>query len=79
MQFVFLELPISTLSTQQVEDISKEPHVERELMLIKLHADADTRAEVMYCYEAGIHSLGVAKLLYELLKLSAQVIWKSFS
>ncbi|XP_017977357.1 PREDICTED: acetolactate synthase small subunit 1, chloroplastic isoform X3 [Theobroma cacao] len=32
----------------KVEDISKEPHVERELMLIKLHADADTRAEVMW-------------------------------
>lgn len=31
----------------QVEDISREPQVERELMLIKLNADPSTRAEVM--------------------------------
>ena len=30
----------------QVEDISREPQVERELMLIKLHADPSNRAEV---------------------------------
>ncbi|CAB4306680.1 unnamed protein product [Prunus armeniaca] len=32
----------------QVEDISKEEHVERELMLIKLNADPSTLAEIMW-------------------------------
>ncbi|GAV86973.1 ALS_ss_C domain-containing protein/ACT_5 domain-containing protein [Cephalotus follicularis] len=32
----------------KVEDISKEPHVERELMLIKLNADPTTHAEIMW-------------------------------
>ncbi|KAL5773809.1 hypothetical protein ACOSQ2_013733 [Xanthoceras sorbifolium] len=32
----------------QVEDISREPLVERELMLIKLNADPSTRAEIMW-------------------------------
>ncbi|XWS42990.1 hypothetical protein CRYUN_Cryun16bG0061800 [Craigia yunnanensis] len=32
----------------KVEDISMEPHVERELMLIKLNADPTTRAEIMW-------------------------------
>ncbi|XP_010420316.1 PREDICTED: acetolactate synthase small subunit 1, chloroplastic-like [Camelina sativa] len=32
----------------KVEDISKEPHVERELMLIKLNADPSTRSEIMW-------------------------------
>lgn len=32
----------------KVEDLSKEPQVERELMLIKLHADEKTRAEIMW-------------------------------
>ncbi|PIA53538.1 hypothetical protein AQUCO_00900251v1 [Aquilegia coerulea] len=31
----------------KVEDLSKEPQVERELMLIKLSADPDDRAEIM--------------------------------
>lgn len=30
----------------QVEDLSKEPQVERELMLIKLNADSNTKGEV---------------------------------
>ncbi|GLT63287.1 hypothetical protein SLA2020_358610 [Shorea laevis] len=32
----------------KVDDISREPHVERELMLIKLNADPSTRAEIMW-------------------------------
>ncbi|KAK6915792.1 Acetolactate synthase, small subunit, C-terminal [Dillenia turbinata] len=32
----------------KVEDLSNEPQVERELMLIKLHADPSTRAEIMW-------------------------------
>ncbi|KAE8009816.1 hypothetical protein FH972_006228 [Carpinus fangiana] len=32
----------------KVEDISREPHVERELMLIKLNADPNNRAEIMW-------------------------------
>lgn len=32
----------------KVEDLSKEPHVERELMLIKLNADTNTHAEIMW-------------------------------
>lgn len=35
---------------QQVEDISNEPHVERELMLIKLNADTSTCPEVTILY-----------------------------
>ncbi|KAL4341547.1 hypothetical protein GQ457_08G014390 [Hibiscus cannabinus] len=32
----------------KVDDISMEPHVERELMLIKLNTDQTTRAEIMW-------------------------------
>ncbi|XP_070001752.1 acetolactate synthase small subunit 2, chloroplastic-like isoform X1 [Nicotiana tabacum] len=32
----------------KVEDLSREPQVERELMLIKLNADASTKAEIMW-------------------------------
>ncbi|XP_023520675.1 acetolactate synthase small subunit 1, chloroplastic-like [Cucurbita pepo subsp. pepo] len=32
----------------KVEDISKEPQVERELVLMKLNADSSTRAEIMW-------------------------------
>ncbi|CAK9137002.1 unnamed protein product [Ilex paraguariensis] len=35
------------LNVLKVEDISKEPQVERELMLIKINADPNYRAEVM--------------------------------
>ncbi|KAK3000210.1 hypothetical protein RJ639_022741 [Escallonia herrerae] len=33
---------------EQVDDLSREPLVERELMLVKLSADAQTRAEIMW-------------------------------
>ncbi|KAI3470386.1 hypothetical protein Pfo_027049 [Paulownia fortunei] len=32
----------------KVEDLSKEPQVERELMLIKLNADSNTKGEIMW-------------------------------
>lgn len=35
---------------QQVEDISNEPHVEREMMLIKLNGDTSTWPEVTILY-----------------------------
>jgi acetolactate synthase-1/3 small subunit len=31
----------------KVTDLSEEPHVDRELVLIKVHAEAETRAEVL--------------------------------
>lgn len=31
---------------EQVEDLSNEPQVERELMLVKVHADPQNRTEV---------------------------------
>lgn len=38
-----------------MEDLSKEPQVERELMLIKLSADPSTRQEVMLlCVLTGL-------------------------
>ncbi|KAL9248297.1 hypothetical protein vseg_021636 [Gypsophila vaccaria] len=36
------------VNVMKVEDLSKEPQVERELMLVKLKADANTRAEIMW-------------------------------
>ncbi|KAM3283085.1 acetolactate synthase small subunit 1, chloroplastic [Capsicum chacoense] len=36
------------VSVWKVEDLSREPQVERELMLIKLNADATTKAEIMW-------------------------------
>lgn len=50
----------------QVDDLSKEPQVERELMLIKLNADSTTKGEVRKMFfvlffsfhihsEVGIH------------------------
>lgn len=37
--------PLSSHFICQVEDLSKEPQVERELMLIKLNADSNTKGE----------------------------------
>lgn len=44
-------IPLNSLdiSIYQVEDISREPQVERELVLMKLNADSRTRAEVIIC------------------------------
>uniref|UniRef100_A0A5B7C3R5 ACT domain-containing protein n=1 Tax=Davidia involucrata TaxID=16924 RepID=A0A5B7C3R5_DAVIN len=36
------------VNVMKVEDLSREPQVERELMLIKLNADPSTRAEIMW-------------------------------
>lgn len=45
--FPYLVYFSSDLSYVQVEDISRESQVERELMLIKLNAEPSNRAEVM--------------------------------
>lgn len=49
MLLFIMPLNSSDISIYQVEDISREPQVERELMLMKLNADSSTRAEVMTC------------------------------
>ncbi|XP_057539870.1 acetolactate synthase small subunit 2, chloroplastic-like isoform X2 [Amaranthus tricolor] len=36
------------VSVLKVEDLSREPQVERELMLLKLHSNPDTYAEIMW-------------------------------
>lgn len=46
---IYLPLNSLDISINQVEDISRQPQVERELVLMKLNADSSTRAEVMTC------------------------------
>ncbi|KAL3635081.1 Acetolactate synthase small subunit 1, chloroplastic [Castilleja foliolosa] len=43
-----MEQLMKLVNVLKVEDISQEPHVERELMLIKINADPKYRAEVMW-------------------------------
>lgn len=54
-------IPLNSLdiSIYQVEDISREPQVERELLLMKLNADSSTRAEVMteLCFKLSFNML----------------------
>lgn len=38
----------------QVEDLSKEPQVERELMLVKLNADSSTKGEVWRSFSPSL-------------------------
>ncbi|XP_010242460.1 PREDICTED: acetolactate synthase small subunit 2, chloroplastic-like [Nelumbo nucifera] len=43
-----VEQLLKLVNVLKVEDISKEPQVERELMLVKLNADPSNRAEIMW-------------------------------
>ncbi|KAL4323756.1 hypothetical protein GQ457_11G005600 [Hibiscus cannabinus] len=54
----------------KVDDISMEPHVERELMLIKLNTNPTTRAEVPCCLEASICLLGASNLCSHIMWLA---------